>query len=145
MTDQVSKQHRQNRDESAEELFRVIIVKHRRKLYTHIRSIVLNHDDTDDVLQNTFINAWQHLGGFRNEADIGTWLFRIATNEALKHLRAQRIRKLFLFSKPDVTDSFITHNSIDGERISSMLGSALCKLSAQQRMVFGMKYFNEMR
>lgn len=140
-----SNQQKQSIDESREVLFRDIVVEHRRRLYTHIRSILLNHDDTDDVLQNTFIKAWRHLDGFRNEADIGTWLFRIASNEALQHLRAQRIRKMFLVSSASINDSITTQYNNDGERISTMLNTALKKLSAQQRMVFGMKYFNEMK
>jgi RNA polymerase sigma-70 factor, ECF subfamily len=126
--------------------FRRIVADHSRMLYTHIRSIVLDHEDTSDVLQNTFIKAWQNMDGFRNEASLSTWLYQIATNEALQHLRRQRLRKLFLGSK-HINNESVGHgaDTNDGDAIKRKLEKAMLTLSVQQRMVFGMKYFNNMK
>lgn len=126
--------------------FRRIVADHSRMLYAHIRSIVMDHDDTNDVLQNTFIKAWQNMDGFRSEASLSTWLYRIATNEALQHLRRQRVRKLFLGSQMinnEPVDPGAGTN--DGNDIERKLEKAMLALSVQQRMVFGMKYFNNMK
>lgn len=126
--------------------FRKIVADHSRVLYTHIRSMVLDHDDADDVLQNTFIKAWQNLDGFRNQAKISTWLFRIATNEALQHLRKQRVRKLFLISsKPYSGQQAPEFGSNNADAIKRKLENAMRNLTVQQRMVFGMRYYNEMK
>jgi RNA polymerase sigma-70 factor, ECF subfamily len=126
--------------------FRQIVADHSRILYAHIRSMVLDHDDANDVLQNTFIKAWQNLNGFRNQSKIGTWLFRIATNEALQHLRKQRVRKLFLISSKSYdgqqSPEFGSNNA---EAIKRKLEKAMHNLSVQQRMVFGMRYYNDMK
>ena len=80
-------------EENSEEGFRLIVIKYREKLYFHIRRILILHEDTDDALQNTFIKAWQGLAGFRKESSLYTWLFRIATNEALQLLRKRKKKK----------------------------------------------------
>jgi len=126
--------------------FKSLVQQHAPMLYTHIRSIVLNHDDTDDVLQNTFVKAWQNLDGFRNEAGIGTWLFRIATNEALQHIRRNRFRRFFTTTDHIKPEDFVQQGVMpDGEGIKRKLEKAMHTLSVQQRMVFGMKYFNELK
>ena len=128
-----------------EEPFKKIVEEHGRMLYAHIRSMVLNHDDTDDVLQNTFIKAWQNLDGFRNEASLSTWLFRIATNEALQHLRRQKLKNLFHISQQDMEPLQDGNDMHDGDAIRLKLEKAMHTLSVQQRTVFGMKYFNNMK
>src|ERR1700752_99800 len=76
-----------SKEESREIAFSALVNKYQRKLYWHIRKIVINHDDTDDVLQNTFIKTWKGLDNFKQESQLFTWLYRIATNEALTFLR----------------------------------------------------------
>ena len=68
-------------------MFAIIVKKYQKRLYWHIRKILLDHDDTDDVLQNTFIKAWKGLDNFKEESQLFTWMYRIATNEALGFLR----------------------------------------------------------
>lgn len=126
--------------------FRNIVQEHSQRLYAHIRSIVLNHHDTDDVLQNTFVKAWSGIHEFRAESEISTWLFRIATNEALQHLRKQKVRRLFFPGTATETSTEVVHGSPhDGDAIKRKLEQAMKTLSVQQRMVFSMKYFNEMK
>ena len=128
-----------------DEVFRAVVIKHGPRLYTHVRSIVLDHDDADDVLQNSFLKAWQNLDGFRREADLSTWLYRIATNEALQHLRKQKLKRLFLGSQNNKPEPIADDSRHDGEAIKRKLEKAMHTLSVQQRMVFGMKYFNDMK
>ena len=126
--------------------FRQIIEDHSRPLYAHIRSIVLNHQDADDVLQNTFIKAWTNRESFRGDSELQTWLFRIATNEALQHLRKNRIRNLFFLRNENLKpDPYEPASQQDGERIKEKLEEAMKRLSPQQRIVFSMKYFNELK
>jgi RNA polymerase sigma-70 factor (ECF subfamily) len=130
------------------ENFRLLVNRHSKMLYAHIRSIVLNHQDTDDVLQNTFLKAWQNIGRFRGDAETSTWLFKIATNEALQHLRKQKNRQRFMLQSSE--DSMAETASaeqlhIDGDSIKRKLENAMKLLSPQQRMVFSMKYLNEMK
>ncbi|MDP3461174.1 MAG: RNA polymerase sigma factor [Bacteroidales bacterium] len=127
------------------ELFNQLVREHSRKLYTHIRSIIMDHEQTNDILQNTFMKAWQSYGSFRGDAQVSTWLFRIATNEALQHLRKQKTRKLlnlFYNSQPNSgqSDDFFT-----GEDIRLKLEKALQTLTVHQRMIFSMKYYNDMK
>ncbi len=134
--------------EQSTDKFRLLVNRHSKILYAHIRSIVLNHQDTDDVLQNTFIKAWQKIGSYRGEADIATWLFKIATNEALQHLRKQKTKKRFLVfnTKEDLPETAKADApAADGETIKRKLDAAMKTLSQQQRIVFSMKYLNEMK
>ncbi len=126
--------------------FRGIVEQHSRQLYAHIRSILLNHADTDDVLQNTFIKAWSGIDQFKEDSELSTWLFRIATNEALQHLRKQKKWRLILF-RPETMESYQIENGLhcDGADIKQKLEQAMQKLTVQQRMVFSMKYLNEMK
>jgi RNA polymerase sigma-70 factor, ECF subfamily len=126
--------------------FESIVEQHSRRLYAHIRSMLLNHHDTDDVLQNTLIKAWSGLDTFRGESELSTWLFRIATNEALQLLRKQKLRKLFFIETGDKSiDEPVQDDNPDSDHIKQKLEHAMKTLSVQQRMVFSMKYFNEMK
>jgi RNA polymerase sigma-70 factor, ECF subfamily len=134
--------------EQSTDNFRLLVNRHSKMLYAHIRSIVLNHQDTDDVLQNTFLKAWQNIGQFRGDAETSTWLFKIATNEALQHLRKQKNRQRFMLrsSEDSMAETARAEQlHIDGDSIKRKLENAMKLLSSQQRMVFSMKYLNEMK
>jgi RNA polymerase sigma-70 factor (ECF subfamily) len=127
--------------------FNLIVNKYRERLYWHIRKMVISHDDTDDVLQNTFIKAWSALPEFRGEAQLFTWLYRIATNESLTFLKKKRT-KFFL---PLVDVERQLSNTIEddplfnGDAIQKKLQKAILKLPEKQRVVFNMRYFDEMK
>lgn len=129
------------------EAFRLLIVKHREKLYHHIRRIVILHEDSDDALQNTFIKVWENLEKFRSDSTLSTWLYRIATNEALAILRKRKkensldpltIERFFYSS--DEGDSWF-----DGDEAEKKLQNAILQLPEKQRLVFNMKYYNNIR
>lgn len=135
------------RDGREEYAFTLIVKKHQKKLYYHIRRMVKNHDDADDVLQNSLIKVWSGLKNFREEASLYTWLYRIATNETLtflgknKNITLVPVEKSHQLSKTHVDGD---SNVVSGEEIYLKLENAIKTLPEKQRIVFNMKYFDEM-
>lgn len=117
------------------------------KLYWQIRKIVLTHDDANDVLQNTFIKVWTNLNSFRGESKLQTWLYKIAINEAISFLNKQRSHVDVAI---DDTDTFMMNrlesdSYFDGDDAQLKLQKAILTLPEKQRIVFNMKYFDEMK
>jgi RNA polymerase sigma-70 factor (ECF subfamily) len=127
--------------------FNIIIRKYQERLYWHVRRIVISHDDADDVIQNTFIRVWNSLEKFHGASKLYTWLYRIATNEALSFLKQHR-KKLII---PIDTVENILENSLEsdsffnGDEIQMKLQKAILSLPEKQRLVFNMKYFDVMK
>ncbi|HYG52360.1 MAG TPA: sigma-70 family RNA polymerase sigma factor [Flavobacteriales bacterium] len=135
---------REGREEYA---FTLIVKKYQQKLYYHIRRMVKNHDDADDVLQNTLVKVWAGLKNFREEANLYTWLYRIATNETLTFLGKNKNIQLVPVDKNPSARA--THHEGDAsvvgtEDIYKKLERAIESLPEKQRIVFNMKYFDEM-
>jgi RNA polymerase sigma-70 factor (ECF subfamily) len=130
----------------AEKAFRILVDRYGSKLYWHIRRIVIIHDDADDALQNTFINAWKNLGAFRNESSLLTWLWSIATNEALSLLRKREKNKGVSLDDLDsiFSNSIEGSTYFDGDEASAKLQNAILRLPEKQRIVFNMRYFDDM-
>ena len=134
------------RDDSSRNMaLHYLIQKYQQKLYWHIRKIVISHDDTDDVLQNTFIKTWKGLAGFKEESQLYTWLYRIATNESLTFLKQKQRANTtsihpieYQLSKSLETDSFFS-----GDEIQLKLQQAILTLPEKQRIVFNMRYYDE--
>ena len=116
------------------------------RLYWHIRRLVILHEDADDALQNTFINAWKSIGDFRNESSIYTWLYTIATNEALSLINKRK--KNSAISLDDLESHFASSIEgstwFDGDAAEVRLQNAILKLPEKQRIVFNLKYFDDM-
>lgn len=116
-------------------------------LYFHIRRLVIDHDDTDDVLQNTFLKVWRYIDKFRAESSLKTWLYRIATNEALSFL--QKKKQLAHTNLTDLHDDLrhSLHHSehIEGDAIQLLLQEAILQLPERQKLVFNLRYFDEMK
>lgn len=127
--------------EKQRKFFESLVKDYSPMLYAQIRGIVLNHDDADDVLQETFIKVWKALPRFRGDAAVTTWLYRIASNEALQHIRRQKWRKLLLLNAVNADVS--VKASPSAEFISSHLEKAMKELTAHQRNIFALRYFNE--
>jgi RNA polymerase sigma-70 factor (ECF subfamily) len=126
--------------------FRLVVEKYSSKLYWHIRRLVILHEDADDALQNTFINAWRSIGDFRSESSLYTWLYTIATNEALTLINK---RKRNLAMSIDDLGSYFENSHegstwFDGDEAQIKLQNAILKLPEKQRIVFNLKYFDEM-
>ena len=133
--------------ERREAAFNLIVAKYQERLYWHIRKLLINHQDTDDTLQNTFIKVWTGLDNFREDSGLFTWLYRIATNEALTFLNIKK-RKL-LIPIHDVNNqlsgSLVQDPYFNGDEMQLTLQKALLTLPDKQRLVFNMKYFDEMK
>lgn len=127
--------------------FNLLVKKYQQKLYSLIRRMVISHDDTDDVLQNTFIKVFSNLEKFREDSQLYTWLYRIASNEALNFLNKKRTR--FLVPIVDVEHKLAKSLESDpyfkGDAIQMKLQQAILRLPEKQRLVFNMKYFEEMK
>ena len=124
-----------------------MVEKYQRRLYWHLRRLLVDHDDTDDVLQNTLINAWRAIPKFRHDSQLYTWLYRIATNEALSFIKKSRRARLLAYEEGGqaMSDLVDTSSYISGDEISMKLQKAVLMLPAKQRLVFNMKYFDEMK
>jgi len=127
--------------------FNVLVRQYQQRLYWHIRKMVLNHDDADDILQNTFIKAFKALDNFREDSKIYTWLYKIATNECITFLNNKK--KRFFVPMVDVeyqlSQNLETDAYFNGDRIQMKLQQALLTLPDKQRLVFNMKYFDDLK
>ena len=126
--------------------FRLVVEKYSTRLYWHIRRIVILHDDADDALQNTFINAWKNIGEFRNESALYTWLYAIATNEALSVINKRKRNASISLDDLEscLANSLEGSTWFDGDEAQVKLQNAIMKLPEKQRIVFNLRYFDEM-
>lgn len=127
--------------------FNLIVELYKERLYWHIRKIVIDHDDTDDVLQNTYIKVWKGLPGFREDSLLYTWIYRIATNEALSFLKQKRTKYFLPITNVErqLSETLESDEYFNGEEIQLKLQKAILTLPEKQRIVFNMKYFDEMK
>lgn len=130
-----------------QDAFSVLVRQYSEQLYWQIRKIVLDHDDANDVLQNSFIKIWTGLDNFRSESRLSTWLYRIAINESITFLNKQRSKNNISL---DDADSFLLSKLendpyFDGDKAQKKLQAAILTLPEKQRIVFNMKYFDEMK
>ena len=127
--------------------FEILLNNFQKPLYNHIRNIVLNHDDTDDVLQNTFVKVFQNLNKFKGESKLFSWVYRIATNEALTFLN-QKSKKSGISSETlqnHTINNLKADIYFDGNEIQIKLQKAIAQLPEKQHLVFKMKYFEELK
>lgn len=127
--------------------FNLLVIKYQKRLYNVIRKILIVHEDTDDVLQESFIKIYQNLNNFREESSLFSWMYKIAINESLFFIRNQKRKYLFSsVSYEDVLIENIQANSyFDGDEAQKLFQKALLKLPQKQRLVFNMKYFDDLK
>ena len=132
--------------EGRQKVFPMIVDQYSQSLYWKIRSIVLTHEDADDVLQNTFLKAWKSLPTFQGKAKLFAWLYRIAINESLDFLRHQKTSAL---SSADadlsVANRLLADDYFDGDKSQAVLQEAIATLPDVQRTVFTLRYYDEMK
>jgi RNA polymerase sigma-70 factor (ECF subfamily) len=123
-----------------------LIARYQQRLYWHIRKIVIDHDDADDVLQNTFIKTWKALAGFKGESRLYTWIYRIATNEALTFLRQKKRMNTSSIHpiEHELSRNLESDVYFRGDEIQLRLQQAILSLPEKQRLVFNMRYYDEM-
>lgn len=129
-----------------EKAFTAIINKYQEKLYWHIRRLVVDHDDANDVLQNCFIKVWKGLENFREDSQLYTWLYRIATNEGLSFLEQQKRRSTVSLEDEDggLSDKVRSDTGFDANKLEWRLQVAIQQLPEKQRVVFNLRYYEEM-
>ena len=116
-------------------------------LYRQIRRMVQCHDDANDLLQNTFLKAWQNIENFRGDAKLSTWLYKIAVNESLSHLERERKRQGLSIDDEEshLVNLIEADKDIDGDRLAQLLREAIVGLPEKQRLVFNMRYYDDMK
>ncbi|MDE6535648.1 MAG: RNA polymerase sigma factor [Muribaculaceae bacterium] len=146
-TSETSLEERLRDPESRRSAFPELINKFSEPLYWQIRRMVQNHDDTDDLLQNVFMKAWQSLDLFRGDAKLSTWLHKIAINEALTFLQNRQRRQMESLDSDDsaAARAIEADEWFDGDEAALKLRKAVASLPAKQQLVFNMKYFDEMK
>ena len=129
-----------------EKAFTAILKKYQEKLYWHIRRMVVEHEDANDVLQNMFVKAWKGLENFREDSQLYTWLYRIATNESLTFLEQKKKRNNISLDESDasLTNSVKADTNFDEQKAEWKLQMAIQQLPEKQKAVFNLRYFEEM-
>lgn len=127
--------------------FKELLNLYKERLYWHIRKIVVSHDDTDDVLQNTFIKVYKNIHSFKGESKLFSWMYRIATNEALTHLkRNSNLKSIGNQELQDLTlDNLEADVYFEGDEIQLKLQRAIATLPEKQKLVFNMRYFDNLK
>lgn len=127
--------------------FQKLLHDYQRPLYNQIRNIVLNHDDADDVLQNTFIKVFQNLKNFKGESKLFSWIYRIATNEAITFIsqKAKRNNTTSEALQTKIVENLKADAYFDGNEIQIKLQKAISLLPEKQQLVFKMKYYEEIK
>lgn len=138
-----------------ERAFTLLIEQYQQKIYWHIRRMVQNHDDANDVMQNTFIKVWKGLENFRADSQLFTWVYRIATNETITFINSRNKKVVISFDGNDGGDdednNYAPANylkgdaaEVDGDDIQARLQKAINSLPEKQKMVFNLRYYDEM-
>jgi RNA polymerase sigma factor (sigma-70 family) len=126
--------------------FTQLVRKYQERLYWHVRRMVVDHEDANDILQNVFIKVWKSLGDFREESNLYTWLYRIATNEALTWIEQKKRRASISMSDNEdlFSERLTAQKDFDPSKIEWKLQQAIQKLPEKQKIVFNLRYYDEM-
>ncbi len=135
-------------ERTREEAFGLLLKKYQQKVYWHVRRMVIDHDDADDVTQDIFVKVWRNLEKFREDSQLYTWLYRIATNECITFLNKKKQKQNV--SLDDDNSSYLSETLTDGQYFNGdkaqlKLQQALLTLPEKQRLVFNMKYFEDLK
>ena len=132
--------------QTKEEIFNSIVRENSEKLYWHVRRMVNSHEDADDLLQEIFLKVWTALPSYRGEAQFGTWVWRIATNETLNFLRREKVRAALRFSSVDaeMERRIMADPFFDGTAAQREFAKAVAKLPDKQRQVFIMRWWDDL-
>jgi len=125
--------------------FEEMVNRYSRRLYWQIRHFVVDHDDTDDILQNVFLKAWNNIGAFKGDSQLFTWLFRIAHNESVTFISKKREAMSIDDMDDGIANTLASDDYFDGDKTQILLQEAIASLPEKQRAVFTMKYYDEMK
>ncbi len=133
-------------EKTRDKAFTQLVQKYQERLYWHVRRMVVEHEDANDILQNIFIKVWKNLSEFRQESNLYTWLYRIATNETLTWINQQKRHvSVSLSDNEDVFSEKLTaQKGFDANKLEWRLQQAIQSLPEKQRIVFNLRYYDEM-
>jgi RNA polymerase sigma factor (sigma-70 family) len=134
-------------DSTRNEAFNLLLKKYQQKIYWHVRRMVIDHDDADDLVQDVFVKVWKNLPGFRNDAQLYTWMYRIATNECITFLNKKKQKNNISLDDVDyeLADTLSSSDQFSGDQIQHKLQQAILTLPDKQRLVFNMKYYDDLK
>jgi len=134
-------------EKTRNEAFNLLLKKYQQKLYWHIRRMVIDHDDADDLIQDTFVKVWKNLPGFRSDAQLYTWMYRIATNECITFLNKKKQKNNIPLDDVsyELADTLADSSYFNGDQAQLKLQQAISTLPEKQRLVFNMKYYDDMK
>jgi len=134
-------------EKTRNEAFNLLLQKYQQKIYWHIRRLVIDHDDADDLVQESFVKVWKNLGNFRSDSQLYTWIYRIATNECITFLNKKKLKNNVSLDDVDneLAESLASSSYFDGDKIQRKLQEAVLRLPEKQRIIFNMKYFDDMK
>ena len=134
-------------EKTRDEAFNLLLKKYQQKIYWHIRRLVLNHDDRDDLLQEVFVKVWKNLDKFRNDSQLYTWIYRIATNESITFLNKQKLKNNTPLDDVslELAENLVASSYFNGDKLELKLQKAILTLPEKQRLIFNMKYFGDMK
>ncbi len=127
--------------------FRILLSQYKERTYWHIRRILLDHEDANDIVQDTFVKVWKNLDSFRGESSLFSWIYRIATNESLNFLRRMKNKSTVQIDKVEylLVNKLDDNSLMSGDEIERKLQHSLLKLPEKQRLVFNMRYFEDLK
>lgn len=130
-----------------EEGYRLLVENYQESIYRIIRQMVLNHEDTNDLMQDVFIKIWKYLPNFKQDSSLFTWIYRIATNHTLNFLKKKKRKYMFLLKEynQEMIERLSSDPYFDGDEAEIKLQNALLKLPEKQRLAFNMHYFEDMK
>lgn len=139
--------HKFSNEHTRAQAFEMLLKKYQQKIYWHIRRLVIDHDDADDLVQDVFIKVWKNLANFRNNSQLYTWIYRIATNECLTFLNKKKQKNNVPLEDVsyELADSLADSTYFNGTKAQMKLQEALLTLPEKQRIVFNMKYFDDLK
>ncbi|RZK73404.1 MAG: sigma-70 family RNA polymerase sigma factor [Pedobacter sp.] len=134
-------------EETKNEAFNLLLNKYQQKIYWHIRRLVVDHDDADDLVQDVFIKVWKNLDKFRNDAQLYTWIYRIASNESITFLNKKKQKNNIPLDdvSAELTETLVSSSYFNGDQIQTKLQQAILTLPDKQRLIFNMKYYDDLK
>ncbi len=127
--------------------FNLLVQEYREKVYWLVRRMVVNHEDADDITQEVFIKVWKNIHSFRGDSALFTWIYRIAANEAIRHLQRQKVRAMLSFQslQSNLEQQLIADIQIDSNKQIKLFQQAMLSLPPRQKLVFTMKYYDNLK
>jgi len=136
-----------SQENTRNEAFNLLLNKYQQKIYWHIRRMVIDHDDTDDLVQEVFIKVWKNLEKFRNDSQLYTWIYRIATNESITFLNKKKQKNNTPLDEvsAELAESLVETSYFNGDKVELKLQQAILTLPEKQRLVFNMKFYDDLK